>query len=244
MHSNKDHSTALTERLELAATTLLIMVALLVGGFAVWDRVHPEPVRAARPEEPPPREPVSLDGATIRGNRSAKVALIVFSDFECSYCAKAARDLMPTLDRQYLQTGKVLLAWRHYPLEFHKLAPKAAEAVECAGREGKFWEFHDWAFEHQNQLEQPNLRAAASTLGLDSTSFAACLDSGDMASKVEADVTAGKALAVSGTPSWFIGVVQTDGRVKIAERLSGAKPLPDFQKVIDRVVASAANSTN
>lgn len=230
-------------RLELAAPVLLIVVALVVGGITVWDRLSPQPTHAAgvRPPSPPPpplpRDPVSIEGAPILGDRTAQVTLIVFSDFECPYCGRSARDVLPEVDRQYLRTGKVFLAWRHYPLSNHKNALKAAEAAECAARDGKFWALHDWAFQHQTELDRPNLLAVAKTLGLEPTAFDACLD-GQVTAKVKADLDAAKTFAVTGTPTWFVGVVQADGRVKVTDRLEGARPFADFQRAIDRLLAS------
>ena len=230
----------LTARLELSATILLIVVALLVGGITVWDRLSPQPTQAAGvrpPSPPPPQDPISIEGAPILGDRNAKVAVIVFSDFECPYCGRSARDVLPEVDRQYLRTGKVFLAWRHYPLPEHKNALKAAEAAECAARDGKFWALHDWAFRHQTELVRANLLAAATTLGLDPTAFGACLD-GQTTAKVKADLDASKGFAITGTPTWFVGVVQADARVKVTDRLEGARPFADFQRAIDKVLPS------
>jgi protein-disulfide isomerase len=184
---------------------------------------------------------MSIQDAASRGDRNAKVALIEFSEFQCPFCARSARDVLPEIERQYLRTGKLLLAWKHYPLPIHQHAQKAAEAAECAGRQDKFWEFHDWAFEHQRELDEANLHAAATMLGLDSPRFAACLG-GQATAKVKADIEAGKALLVEGTPTWFIGIVQPDGKVRVIDRLDGAKPLVEFQRAIDKVVATAVAS--
>lgn len=243
MSTGTEPGSRVTARLELSATVLLIVVALLMGGITVWDRLSPQPTQAAgvrpphTPPPPPPSDPVSVEDAPILGDRNARVAVIVFSDFECPYCGRSARDVLPEIDRQYLRTGKVFLAWRHYPLPNHKNAFKAAEAAECAARDGKFWALHDWAFRHQAGLDRANLLAAAKTLGLDATAFGACLD-GQTSAKVKADLDAAKGFAITGTPTWFVGVVQADARVKVTDRLEGARPFTDFQRAIDKVLAS------
>jgi len=225
-------------RLELAATLLVIVTALLVGGFSVWDRVFTPAGRGASPEPPLPKEPVSIDGAPIRGDRNAKVALIEFSDFECSYCGKAARDILPEVNRQYVTTGRVLHVWRHYPLAVHTHAGKAAKAAECARRQGQFWAFHDWAFQHQQQLDDENLRGVARALELDPGAFAACFDV-EAAATVQRDVILGTGLSIRGTPTWFVGVIQPDGRVRVTARLSGAPPLAGLQELLDTALATA-----
>lgn len=240
MNTTSDQS-PLTKRLELSATILLIVVLLLVGGVIVWDRLNPQPAQAARREPAPPKDPVSIDGAPILGDRNARVGLILFSEFECPFCGQSAREVLPDIERQYLRTGKVFLAWRHYPLSIHEYAKKAAEAAECAGRQGKFWEYHDWAFQHQKALDEPNLRAAAKDLRLDLATFGTCLE-GQASAKVQADRDLGKSLSVNATPTWFIGLVQPDGKLKLTNRLSGAQPFTDFQIVIDKVIATVDDS--
>jgi protein-disulfide isomerase len=88
MNISSERRSGLSARLELLATILLIVVTVLVGGLTIWDRLHPQPARAAGPEPALPRDPVSIAGAPIRGDRKARVALIEFSDFECSYCGR------------------------------------------------------------------------------------------------------------------------------------------------------------
>jgi protein-disulfide isomerase len=231
-----------TARLELAATLLLIVVALLVGGLTVWDRLNPaaaQPQPDLRPQAPLPSAPVSIDGAPTRGDRNAKVALIEFSEFQCPFCAKSAHEVLPHIEREYLRTGKLLFAWKHYPLAMHEHAQKAAEASECADRQGKFWDFHDWAFKHQKALDVSNLHGAAKTLGLDTSAFQTCLD-GQTTAKVKADFDTAVALSVSGTPTWFVGVLQGDSKVKVSVRIDGARPLGDFQNAINQVLATAS----
>jgi protein-disulfide isomerase len=133
--------------------------------------------------------------------------------------------------------------FRHYPLPIHVNARKAAEGAECAGRQGKFWEFHDWAFQHQKELDQANLRAAAKTLALDPASFDVCLG-GQAAAKVQADVEFANAVSIGATPTWFFGVVQSDGKVRVTSRLTGAKPFEDLRQALDKAAATVEGSEN
>lgn len=230
--NNSDVASRWRAWLESVATMLLIAVTLFVGGGAVWDRIYaPGPPT----ELPPPADPVSIADAPKRGDGNAKVALIEFSDFECPYCGQSARELLPELEREYLRTGKLLLVWRHYPLPIHAHAKKAAEAAECAARQGKFWEFHDWAFQNQKELDASHLHAAAESLRLDLGRFASCLD-GEAARTVERDVEIGDGFSVSGTPTWFVGIVRSDGKIDVSTRISGARPFAVFQEAIDQAI--------
>ena len=228
-----------TGLLDRSATILLIVVALLVGGITIRDRVAPPRTagtRAPRPEPPVPSAPLAIGSAPTRGDKNAKLALILFSEFECPYCAKTTREVLPLLDREYLRTGKALLVWKHYPLTTHAFARKAAEASECANRQGRFWAFHDWAFQHQKELSEANILAQAKSLSLDTAAFGRCL-SGEAAAMVEADITLGDAISLAGTPLWIIGAIQPDGHVKASHRLNGAKPYVDIQEILDKLAA-------
>lgn len=221
----------------LETCAIVVVAAAVVRNTFV--RAAPAPV--ARQISPPraaapmPKEPVSLSGAQISGSKNARVALIVYSDFQCPFCGKFARETLPTVEKQYVESGKVLLAFRQYPLPIHNFAEKAAEASLCAARQGKFWQFHDDLFANQQTLDPGGLTERAQRLGLDSSTFQTCLN-GEAAPIVQADVKGGPALGVSGTPTFLIGKLQSDGSVKVVDRFSGALPLSQFQAALDKVI--------
>lgn len=78
-----------------------------------------------------------------------------------------------------------------------------------------------------------NLQSAATTIGLDAREFGACLG-GHATSAVDADVDLAETLSVEGTPTWFIGSVHPDGKVRVTDRLDGAKPLAEFHRIIGK----------
>ncbi len=228
----------------IAETLALVVLALSVAWVAVLKpAVAPASARpvAAKPAEPPlPAEPISLDGAPAIGSRNAKIGMIIYSDFQCPFCARFALDTLPALQEQYVKTGQVLMAFREYPLPIHPFAQKAAEAALCANQQGKFWEFHDALFANQQALDPASLGARAVRLGLDSRQFAACLE-GQTAALVQTDKRSGDPLGVAGTPTFLLGPLLPDGRVKVSQRFSGAKPLAEFQGILDKLV-SASNA--
>ena len=152
-----------------------------------------------------PRQVVEAKGPA-RGPSTAPVTMVEFSDFQCPFC------------------GKAKLVFRHFPLDFHKNAEKAAEASMCANEQGKFWEYHDVLFKNQQTLEVPQLKDHAKDVGLDTASFSACLDSGKYKKAVDDDMAAGQKVGVTGTPAFFINGVM----------INGAQPFDEFKKVIDQ----------
>ena len=220
-------------------TIALVVVAVAVASMAITKSAPATgaataPAAKARAEAPLPAEPISLLGADVEGSSTAKIALVVYSDFQCPYCGKFARETLPAIQDQYVRPGKLLLAFRQYPLPNHPFAQKAAEASECAGKQGKFWPFHDQLFANQKALDLVNLNEYARTIGLEPKQFAKCLE-GEATASVNADNAGGDEVGVSGTPSFVAGPILPDGRIKVTERFSGALPLAEFQRVLDRL---------
>jgi protein-disulfide isomerase len=172
--------------------------------------------------EPPelPRVEVEAKGPS-RGPANAPVTIVEFSDFQCPYCGRE----FPVIDRVMKEyDGKVRLVFRHYPLDFHPFAQKAAEAGACAQDQGKFWELHDKMFTNQSKLAVEDLKGYAKSLGMDAPKFDKCLDSGEKKALVEDDMKAGSAAGVNGTPAFFINGVF----------VNGAQPYEQIKQAVDR----------
>ena len=167
--------------------------------------------------------PFSTDDDAIMGSEDAPVTMIEFSDFECYYCGKFYTETLPQLKTNYIDTGKVRFVYRDYPLAMHQNAQKAAEAAECAGEQGKFWEYHNKLLENQNALDNESLKQYAKDLGLNEAQFNTCLDSGEMTSEVQKDFSDGASYGVTGTPTFFIN----------DQKLVGAKPYSSFESAIE-----------
>ena len=148
-----------------------------------------------------PSVDVALGDGPTRGAPNAPVLLIEFADYECPYCQKISADLKK-LEGEYL--GKVLFAFKDYPLPMHKRAQKASEAARCAGLQDKYWEYHDLLFEKGSGLEISQLKEYARTLKLDTAKFDQCLDFGETTAAVKKDQEQGQKLGLTGTPSFFV----------------------------------------
>src|SRR3990172_2263809 len=138
----------------LVALAMLAAAASLV--FLAWRKPITETARSparASGNVAIPKEPVSLEGVPTRGASTASVVIILFSDFQCPYCGRFAREVLPEISKSYLDTGRVLLGFWHFPLAIHPKAPKAAEAAECAGVQTQFWPMHDRLFAEPVRLD-------------------------------------------------------------------------------------------
>jgi protein-disulfide isomerase len=225
--------------LDTAASVAMIAASVAVV-WALVGRSPGNPAPAARPQPPLPSEPVSLAGAALKGDVTAPVAVIEYSEFQCPYCGKSARDTLPGLVRTYVTTGKVLLAFRHLPLEkMHPAALKAAQAAECAGQQGKFWEMHDLLFQNAVDLDAASFPSLAQAIGLDRNAFAGCTVNDFAMTKVIQDIGAARTLQVTGTPTFLIGIVQQDRLVRVVRRIVGAQPLSAFSDVIEQLLKEA-----
>lgn len=167
----------------------------------------------------------SEDDDDVLGDLNAKVIIIEFSDYQCPFCKKFYDETLPSLKKDYINTGKVKLIYRDYPLSsIHPQAQKSAEAAECAGEQRKYYEYHDKLFKNQKALDIENLKKYAKELGLNTNQFNDCLDSNKMASEVQKDLEDGQNLGVDGTPAFFINGIP----------LTGAQPFEAFKNIIEQ----------
>ncbi|MDP3963530.1 MAG: DsbA family protein [bacterium] len=188
------------------------------------------PAAPQAPQAPAARQDVTW-GNTPIVNKNAKVALIEFGDFQCPFCGRFFSDTWPQIKKEYIDSGKVAYQHRDYPLPFHQFAQKSHEASRCAleQSEQKYWELHDWMYLNQTTLDVPQLKNAAKTIGLNTSKFDQCLDSGKHAAAVKADYDAGSSYGVSGTPSFFVN----------GEIVVGAQPFSTFKQKLDAALAAA-----
>lgn len=193
--------------------TALAAVAALVWFAMQW-------LQTGSPPGPPiPADPISVRGVAWKGKPNTNVVL-EFSDFECPFCGTFARESVPAIQRDIIDAGLAQFGFMHYPItKIHKNAFRAAEAAVCAGRQNKFWEMHDALFARQDRLDEPSLFDRARVIGLDASVFRSC-----MAGQAAAEVEAHKALAeksrVPGTPTFYVGEIQSDGQLKVFQAIS------------------------
>lgn len=216
---------------DILATIAIIAVAGILG----YQTLSRRPAPPVRGELKVPREPLSLEGAGIVGSQSASVILLEFSDFECPFCGRFAKTVWPTVREKYVDTGRVQLAFRHLPLPIHAHSRSAAIAASCAAEQGRFLAFHDLLFANSKSLDDKSLEQYAEQAGVASSSYLSCVrTSGDQ--RVQADVEIAKSLGLNGTPAFFVGTREHDGKLRVQLALQGARPLSEFVAALDRMI--------
>ena len=174
---------------------------------------------------------VNVAGKQIRGDKNAKLTLIEFTDYECPFCGRHFRDTAPKILKDYIDTGKIRYVFSDLPLAMHAHAKKAAEAALCAGEQGKYWEMHDLLFSNQQALDNANLIAYATKLGLNVPAFQKALESGKYEARVSANAADAAKLGFTGAPSFAIGLTQpNDGAVKVIKTIVGAQSYENFER--------------
>ncbi len=164
--------------------------------------------------------PVITSSDHIRGNKDAKVVLIEYSDFQCPYCARHHPNMKELIDEY---SNDIAWVYRHFPISSHANAFPASVASECANEQGKFWEFADALFENQSQLGDDYYVELAGTLGLKTTSFQSCIDSGKYDEFIKQQQVGGATAGVDGTPATFVN----------GQLVTGAVPYETLKGIID-----------
>ena len=196
-----------------------------------------EPTAAAKTSQPGPLDklPRRQPGAPMAlGKPDAPVVLVAYEDFRCPFCAKFATETAPKLRERYVDTGKLRIEWRDFPI-FGEQSKLAAKAGRAAARQGKFWEFHDVVFADAPGHGHPTMTMSkladyAKQAGVtDIAKFKADMEDPAVAQAIRKDFVEGSRLGVTSTPTFVI-----NGRPVV-----GAQPLPVFVKTIEQALAQA-----
>ncbi|WP_218079965.1 DsbA family protein [Anthocerotibacter panamensis] len=173
------------------------------------------------------RVTVDLKNAPVLGPAEAALTLVEFSDFQCPFCVRARLTVRELMDKY---KGKIRLAYVHLPLPIHDQAKPAALAAWAAGRQGKFFEYHDRLFDLMEKITPESFEVIAKDLGLDLAKFNLDRKGPQALAQIEADEKQAQALGLDGTPTFVLnGVV-----------LRGALPLSDFEEVIQLLQSKPA----
>lgn len=197
-------------RLIVVVLALTVSLALLPITGASQDQSVEEALNA-------------LGKGPMLGNSAAPVTIVEFSDFQCSFCKKFWAETLPKLNETYVKKDKLKFVYRHFAI-LGKHSVEAAKGAECAGEQGKFWEYHDKLFTNQGEaFTNSKLKRYAKELGLETRPFVQCLDSDGYLKKIEGETAVAAFLGARGTPTFFVN----------RRLLVGAQPFKVFRTVIE-----------
>lgn len=173
------------------------------------------------------------DAGRIIGSASAPVWMIIISDFQCPYCKRWHDEVWEAVRREYVETGKIRVAYVNLPLEMHENAMPAALAAMCASAQGKFWPVQDALFQTQQEWAhladpQPLFEGLVRQAGADVDAVRACVKSGAMRPLVQADAERAQRSGASSTPTFFVG----------DRPVIGAQPIDAFRDAINAALAA------
>lgn len=186
----------------------------------------------------PAKANVSIAGAPTIGRLDAPVTIVEFSDFECQFCQRFFKTILPEIKRDYVDSGKVRYVFLDFPLEqIHFKARKAAEAAQCAAEQGKFWEMHEILFSQDGNLDLRQYGAYAKKLNLEAFAFELCLASGKQSVKIDRSLASGTSVGITATPSFIIARTERGDLINGGNIITGAQPYEQFRRAIEQALA-------
>jgi protein-disulfide isomerase len=184
----------------------------------------------------PLSQSLSFAGAPTLGDPNAPVVLVEFSDFHCPFCRTYARTTFPEIKKAFVDTGRVLYAFRHYPLDTHPRAPDAAVAAFCAARQGRFWELHERLFAAPSPVAPDALEGHARAAGVDLRAWRTCVRAGVAREDVRQEVEEARRIGFAGTPGFVAGYRDGADRLRPRYRLAGAQPIASFTTMLEELL--------
>jgi protein-disulfide isomerase len=237
MENEKNNSKKLSQN--FLAISILI-AAFLVSGSILYskngssnqakntDQNNPQLAKINEGSNPSPANLSDVLKITkddvILGDPNAPVTIIEYSDYQCPFCKRFFDETELQLRKDYIETGKVKMIYRDFPLPGHPYAMPAAEAANCAKDQGKFWAYHDLIFKNHDNLDTIDYLKLAEELKMNTSDFKNCLDSKKYDQKIQNDYNLGSGIGVNGTPTFFVN----------GKQIVGAQPYSAFKSAIDQ----------
>lgn len=217
-----------------SVATLAVLIGFFAAGFQArgwWDRRGAVPVAAASLPGEKIVPNVSADDDPYWGPKDALVTVVEFADFQCPFCRRHAQETLPQLKERY--GDKVRYVFRDFPIvDLHPASYASAEAAQCAFAQGGFWPFHELLFKKPEMPTRVDFMRYAAKAGLNAAAFKICVESRHFKDEVKADMDAGVAYGITGTPTFFVNGREIDGAASFSE----------FSRIIDEELKKSAAS--
>ncbi|MEK7127102.1 MAG: DsbA family protein [Patescibacteria group bacterium] len=192
-----------------------------------------QPAAALQAPQAPTKVNVKVtENDPFLGNANAKLTVVEFGDYQCPFCGRFFKEVVPQIIKDYVDTGKVKFVYKNLAF-LGKESIDAANAALCAKEQSKFWEYHDKIYssqsgENQGTFAIDNLKKFATDLGLNSSQFNQCLDSQKYNAQVTADIAEANQNGFQSTPSTAVGDTP----------VIGAQPYSALKTIIDQKLAT------
>jgi len=214
------------------AVVLVVVFSNVGGGSDSGPKATPGPTHAA------------VQSGAIVGSDTAPVTMVAYYRFNCIHCRDFATEVEPSLEKDYISTGKLRIEFRALTGEGEVL--DASAAALCAGEQSRFWEYYDLVFANMDRgFSKGNLKEYASDLGLDTDAFNSCFDAGNHGQDILASSNEALEAGLTGTPTFFVGKTSDMNRLKVPyegqTRIPGVQPtnpVAPFKTAIDEILAT------
>ncbi len=207
------------EKFALVLQVVQTIVLILILVILLTDKNEPRSgqVRSQLEAQYKNTEPLKITGTdAIWGSKNAPTTLVAFVDYQCPYCKDLYGNLKK-IEKDYIETGKVKVIFRDLPLRMHKNARQLAAAVECARKEGKFWEMADRVLTSKEKFDSTMLTQWANQLGLDPVAIENCTGNPKILDEVLVDIKEARSRKLTGTPAVFINDVFYRGTIPASD---------------------------
>ena len=174
-----------------------------------------------------------IQGSTMLGNPNAKITIVEFGDYQCTFCYKFHDETMKKINQQYIKTANVNFIYKDFPLNGEQ-SILASEASYCAQKQNKFWEYHDtlynnWGGENTGWITENVLQGFARDVGLNMDEFSQCLENSEYRQKVLDNEQFAREIGINATPSFLIF---NDSELY---RIIGAQPFDKFEQAFEEL---------
>ena len=205
----------------------LLAIPVIIGIIAIYYSQNPSQDK----QEKITTQTLMQNGSPLMGNPDAKITIVEWGDYQCTFCYKFHQSSKDILIEEYVNTGKANFVFRDFPLNGPD-SVLAAEGSYCANDQGKYWEYHDetyknWAGEKTGWVNRNSLSQFAKTVNLDVDEFNKCIDDKKYQQKVLDNEEFGMNIGIKATPSFLI----FSGEKII--KIEGNQPLSVFRQVLD-----------
>ena len=174
-----------------------------------------------------------IKGSIIMGDPNAKITIVEFGDYQCTFCYKFHEETMKKITDEYIKTNNVNFIYKDFPLN-GKQSILASEAVYCAQKQNKFWEYHNilynnWGGENTGWITENVLLGFAKDLEMNLDDFSQCLGNSEFRQKVLDNERFGREIGINATPSFLIF---NDNEIY---RIIGAQPFEKFEQAFQKL---------